>query len=115
MDALICLDMSHQWRLVEDRAAPGPNSNKVLHGCPRRIKLCMVCGSLKEEIINWRGYVVARIYHSDPHFIAESRKLSDNVQERRAEYRKLLLGRPPKNACEKCGFVHDSVDCPGDY
>jgi hypothetical protein len=107
--------MQHQWRLVEDRAAPGPTSNKLLYGCPRRIKLCMVCGSLKEEVINWRGYVVARIYKSDPVFLAESRKLSDNVHDRRAAYRKLLLGRPPKNACEKCGLIHDSVDCPGDY
>lgn len=115
MDALICLDMSHQWRLVEERQAPGPESGHLLYGCPRRIKLCMVCGSLKEEVLNWRGFVIARYYKSDPVYLAESRKLSDNVQERRAAYRKLLLGRPPKDACEKCGLIHESVDCPIDY
>ncbi len=112
MDAIVCLDMSHQWRLVEET----PNSDgTIFTGCMARTKLCMVCGSLKTEVINWRGYIISRRYKSDPVYLENSRKLADEVNERRAAYRKLLLGRPPQNACERCGLVHESVDCPGDF
>lgn len=108
MDAVICLDMSHQWRMVEEARS----TRGVLAGCPRRTKICMVCGSLKIETVNWRGYIIAREYKSDPVFIENARKLADEPNQRRAEYRRLLLGRAPKNACRTCGLVHDSVDCP---
>ena len=108
LDAVVCLDMSHQWRLVEEkREATGMYSQ-----LPRRVKICMVCGSLKEEITNWRGYIIARYYKSDPAYLENARKLAESVNERRAEYRRLLLGRPPKDACMKCGLVHESADCP---
>jgi hypothetical protein len=109
MDALVCLDMAHQWRVVET----GPNKDgKYLTGCPRTVKLCMVCGSLKTEIINWRGYVIYRQYTPGEAYIENARKLSGDVHERRAVYRRLRAGRVPKGVCEKCWIVHDSVDCP---
>jgi hypothetical protein len=109
MDALICLDMAHQWRVVET----GPNKDgSVLTGCPRTTKLCMVCGSLKTEVINWRGYVIYRKYTPGEAYIENSRKLSGDVHERRAVYRRLLAGRPPKDVCEKCWIQHESIDCP---
>lgn len=108
MDAVICLDMSHQWRLVEEARS----TRGILVGCNVRTKLCMVCGSLKTETINWRGYVIARSYRSDPVYLENSRKLAEAPNERRAEYRRLLMGRPPKNACMTCGLVHESADCP---
>jgi len=108
MDAIICLDMSHQWRLVESTQS----KSAWLAGCPQRVKLCMVCGSLKTETINWRGYVISRTYRPDPVYLENARKLADAPNERRAEYRKMLMGRPPANACMTCGLVHDSVDCP---
>jgi hypothetical protein len=109
MDAIICLDMSHQWRVVES----GPNKTGTsLTGCPRTVKLCMECGSVKVEIINWRGYVIYRSYTPGEAYIENSRKLSGDVHERRAVYRRLKAGRMPKNVCDRCWTVHDSADCP---
>jgi hypothetical protein len=109
MDAIICLDLAHQWRLVEhDKTFPNTLTQNT------RVKLCMVCGSLKVEMTNWRGYVVNRTYKSDKNYIENSRKLSSEVNERRAVYRRLIMGRPPKNVCQKCWLVHDSADCPVD-
>lgn len=108
MDAVICLDMSHQWRLVEERR----EETGLYATCPHRIKICMVCGSLKEEVTSWRGYVIARYYKPDPVYLENARKLAKEVNERRAAYRRLLIGRPPKNACDRCGLVHESADCP---
>lgn len=109
MDAIICLDMSHQWRLVE--AGPAP-AGATLSGCPRQLKLCMVCGSMKQEIINWRGYIIQRIYTPGDAYIDNARKLSGDVHERRAVYRRLRQGKVPADVCQKCWIVHDSVDCP---
>lgn len=111
LDAIICLDMSHQWRLVEEVVSW---RNGPLQGCPKRVKLCMVCGSIKMETISWRGYVMSREYRTDPVYLENSRKLANNVNERRAAYRRILIGRGPKEACERCGLVHESVDCPID-
>lgn len=108
MDALVCLDMQHRWQLVEEtKSTRGP-----LVGCPRRVKLCMVCGSLKAETINWRGKVMAREYKTDPVYLANARLLSEEPNERRMEYRKRLIGKAPRNACTRCGLIHDSTDCP---
>jgi hypothetical protein len=108
MDAIICLDMAHQWRLVED----GPAKSGIWTGTPRRVKLCMVCSSLKVEVTNWRGYVIARSYTPGEAYIENARKLSSVPNERRATYRRLLMGRPPINVCPKCWLVHESADCP---
>ena len=109
MDALICLDMAHQWRVVEH----GPNKDgSYLTGCPRTVKLCMVCGGLKTEVINWRGYVIYRAYTSAEAYLTNLRKLSGDPHERRAVYRRLRAGKAPKDVCEKCWLIHDSVDCP---
>lgn len=109
MDALICLDMAHQWRVVEE----GPNKDgSVYNRCPKTVKLCMVCGSIKVEIINWLGYVIYRAYTPGDAYIDNARKLSGDVHERRAVYRRLKAGRAPKDVCTRCWMVHDSVDCP---
>jgi len=108
MDALVCLDMAHQWRLVEDgRVKKGPFT-----GTPQTVKMCMVCGGLKIEVCNWRGYIISRTYKSDPVYIENARKLAPDVHERRATYRRLKLGRLPKNICDICWIVHPKGDCP---
>lgn len=108
LDAIICLDMAHQWRLVEESyAVRGP-----LAGCPRRVKMCMICGSLKAETVSWNGRILNRSYKSDETYLENSRKLAESVNDRRAEYRRLLIGRAPANACKECGMIHDSADCP---
>lgn len=108
MDAIVCLDMSHQWRLVEhDKSFPNAYTSRN-----SRYKLCMVCGSLKIETTNWRGYIINRYYKSDPVYIENARKLAGSVNERRAVYRRLRMGRLPKDVCKTCWLVHDSVDCP---
>jgi hypothetical protein len=72
----------------------------------------MVCGSTKIEIINWRGYIIYRQYTPGDAYIVNARKLSGDVHERRAVYRRLMAGRAPTNVCEKCWIVHESADCP---
>jgi hypothetical protein len=110
MDALICLDMSHQWRMVEvDTPRTG-----VFQDTPRRGKLCMVCGSLKIEVVNWRGYIITRSYKPGEVYITNARKLSPVPNERRAVYRRLMMGKPPKNVCRTCWLQHESADCPYD-
>ena len=109
MQAVICLDMAHQWKLVEmDHHRKGP-----LSGCAYRQKLCMTCGSLKIETMSWRGEVIARRYISDPDYIRNSRLLADAVNDRRRAYREILLkelSRPRGKICKTCGLPKDLFD-----
>jgi len=101
LEALVCMDNAHQWRLVEDEIATrGP-----LAGCPRRVKLCMVCGGMKAEVCSWRGNVLSRTYYSAEDYIRNSRLLSNDVHERRIILREMIFKKvhgTQKGICKKC-------------
>jgi hypothetical protein len=113
IEAVTCMDMAHQWRLVEDELTTrGP-----LTGCPRRVKLCMVCGGMKAEVVSWKGEILSRSYYSDPDYINNARLLSEDVNERRKVLRTLIIERAhgkKKNTCKVCGLplsTGDHDDC----
>lgn len=102
LEALKCLDIGHQWRLVEQRTNSG-----ALVGCPERVKMCMECSGIKIETSNWRGEILNRRYISDSVYLANSRLLSDDVNRRRQILRALLLERefgrqPVDKVCSDC-------------
>jgi hypothetical protein len=108
LEALVCMDNAHQWRLVEDEIATrGP-----LAGCPRRVKLCMVCGGMKAEVCSWRGNVLSRTYYSAEDYIKNARLLSDDVHERRIVLRQMLIENKhgkKRNLCKTC-FIPLAID-----
>jgi hypothetical protein len=109
LEALVCMDNAHQWRQVEDEIATrGPWA-----GCPRRVKLCMVCGGMKAETINWRGNVINRSYYSAEDYINNARLLSDDVHERRIVLRRMLIENKhgkQRGICKVCFLPLKTAD-----